>query len=422
MPGRGGSQLMGPVTEMASVWLQLAFWLLALGSGSLSLDESYRRQVTFEYNPGWDSSMPAAPNVLHIRALGPSDTIHYLWSSLGAPTVLQVYSSSPNSTLHVDWSRLQLPDPAGAIRIEPAEAVVYSTAVIFSRLLEYDDENDTADMSQVPADRIYPPYQLQDFTWADANATLNQTTLTAQLQGCNATGTPFVNGTITFRITAFEGAGRDADLPRLFHTANTSKLEFVIEGLQPRGNRSRFGLELMVLEEAGTQRSMRVSKTIDDEYTPSIFKVTELVGAPENGSSQRGFLQWKPVAYGAAPPLRSNSMQSRDYGLRTGHNCSLPTASLAFAFGRTVPTRHTHLNAFNVSFGSASQWLYPTHHHISWSVLVGHGAPPEDTFSVLVVAIMAVGLGLPAVLLLVGGVYVCIHRSRLSHTGYQPIN
>ncbi|XP_072139679.1 glycosylated lysosomal membrane protein [Mobula birostris] len=413
---------MGHVTDMAAVSLLLSSWLLALGSGSLLRDDSFRRQITFEYNPGRNGSMPAAPNVLHIRALGPTDTIHYLWSSLGAPTFLQVYSRSPNSTLHIDWSRLQLPDPANAIRIEPAEAVVYSTAVIFSRLLEYEDVNDTADLSQAPADKIYPPYQLEDFTWEDANATLNQTALTAQLQGRNASGTPFANGSIIFRITAFEGSGRDADLPRLFHTANTSKLEFVIEGLRPRGNKSRFGLELMVLEEEGTQWSMKVSRTIDDEYTPSIFKVSKLVGAPENGSSQRGFLQWKPVAYGAVRPLRANSMQSRDYGLRTGHNRSLPTASLAFAFNRTAPTRHTRLFALNVSFGSAGQRLYPTHHYISWSVLVGHGAPPEDMFSVLVIAIMAVGLGLPAVLLPVGGVCVCIHRSRLSPMGYQPIN
>ncbi|GCB86744.1 hypothetical protein scyTo_0027476, partial [Scyliorhinus torazame] len=45
-----------------------------------------------------------------------------------------------------------------------------------------------------------------------------------------------------------------------------------MEGLEARGNRSRFALELVVLEGAGAQRELRVSRSIDDEYTPSIFQ------------------------------------------------------------------------------------------------------------------------------------------------------
>ena len=54
---------------------------------------------------------------------------------------------------------------------------------------------------------------------------------------------------------------------------------------------------------------------------------------------------------------------------------------------------------------------------------MGVGEPPMDTFSPLVLAIMAVGLGTPMILLLLGGVCVCIRkRAAASSTGYDPIN
>ncbi|XP_078288064.1 LOW QUALITY PROTEIN: glycosylated lysosomal membrane protein, partial [Rhinoraja longicauda] len=184
---------------MASVTVLVCCCLVALIPGLVRPHDSYRRRVTVEYNPRREGSgSGAAPNVLHVRAVGRADTIHYVWSSLGPPTVLLVHTTSPNTSLRIDWSRLQLPDPTGALSIEPAAAVVYSTAIVFSRLWEYDDVNDTADLSRAPPDSFYPPYLLQDFTWDDANATLNHSALTAQLRGRNTTAPLFANASVTF--------------------------------------------------------------------------------------------------------------------------------------------------------------------------------------------------------------------------------
>ncbi|XP_069796506.1 glycosylated lysosomal membrane protein [Narcine bancroftii] len=411
------------VAIMALDIVLAAFWLVTL-SPALARPDSYRRQVTFEYNPGRDppTASSTAPNLLHVRAVGCNDTIHYVWSSLGAPTVLLIYSRSASSTLRVNWTKLVLRDPTGAVRIEPPEAVVYSTAVVFSRLFEYDDVNCTADLMQVPADSFYPSYLLEDFTWEDVNATINTSTFTAQLRGRNATGRAFANGSIAFRIAAFEDSGCDGDLPHLLHTANSSKVEFVIENLQARGNQSRFGLELLVLEDEVTQQEMRVSRTIDDEYTPSIFKVAELVGVMRNSSQVRSFLQWKPVVYSSPRPSLVNSTQSRHYTLQTDPNQTLPATSIAFALAGTQWRQGSGVSALNISFGSPGDQLDLSHPYISWSALIGYGDPPEDTISVLVLVIMAVGLGLPALLLLLGGVVVSTIRRRRQTTGYQPIN
>lgn len=76
------------------------------------------------------------------------------------------------------------------------------------------------------------------------------------------------------QVTAYEAGGRDEALPSLLHTANSSKVEFVLDGVAPRGNGSRFVLELAAVEEPGLAPALRVLRSIDDEYTPAVFEVS----------------------------------------------------------------------------------------------------------------------------------------------------
>lgn len=84
-----------------------------------------------QYNPGWNSS---SVNLLHVRAVGPRDTLHFIWSSIGAPAVLLLVTGSRTSTLGIDWTRLLSPVPTGAVWIDPPGSVVYSTAVVFTKV------------------------------------------------------------------------------------------------------------------------------------------------------------------------------------------------------------------------------------------------------------------------------------------------
>lgn len=74
-------------------------------------------------------------------------------------------------------------------------------------------------------------------------------------------------------MTAYEESSRDRRLPGLLHTANSSKLEFVMNGVAPRGNSSRFMLEMLMVEGPGRHRRLESVRSIDDEYTPTIFEV-----------------------------------------------------------------------------------------------------------------------------------------------------
>lgn len=57
------------------------------------------------------------------------------------------------------------------------------------------------------------------------------------------------------------------------------------------------------------------------------------------------------------------------------------------------------------------------------TLLMGVGSPPVESFSPLVITIMAAGLGAPLVLLLLGGIFVCVRKKMAPSTSaYEPIN
>lgn len=44
--------------------------------------------------------------------------------------------------------------------------------------------------------------------------------------------------------------------------------------------------------------------------------------------------------------------------------------------------------------------------------LIGYGGPEDEKFSLLIIMVISIGLGLPAVLIFVGGTYMCVRRLR----------
>nr|XP_003229983.1 PREDICTED: glycosylated lysosomal membrane protein [Anolis carolinensis] len=400
--------------------MRVSLLLLCLGSVGVSMaterPEAYRRKVSLEYNPGWNSS---EANLLHIRAVGQNDTLHFVWSTIGAPTMVLVYTGSETSSLHVNWTKLLSNSPFGAIRVEPEESVLYSTAVVFAKVYEYNGTN-TSDLSKALAGDFYPAYDLANFTWDSLDGKWNQSDLTATFRGvCADHGGTGWNGSIAFQVTAFEGSDRDAPLPRLLHSANSSKVAFVMHGVAPRGKQSRFALEIFALEEGSGRKELQSVRSIDDEYTPTIFEMAQLVSRPRNDSVGSSFVQWKTAAYASPDAQRTDTIHCQYYPLRTA-NLSLPGRSLAYAF--FGPEAHYAVAGLNVSFGGEDSEAYQEKRYLSWSALIGYGEPPEDMFSTLVMVILAVALGTPVLLLVAGGITVCVAAQKRRYSEYDPIN
>ncbi|MGH0186470.1 UNVERIFIED_CONTAM: hypothetical protein FKN15_021612 [Acipenser sinensis] len=260
------------------------------------------------------------------------------------------------------------------------------------KIWEYRDNS--TDQSQAAADSYFPPYSLEEFTWEDLNRTLNHSALTAQLCGRNQSQH---RGRVCFQ------------------------LRFVIEGVTPRSNCSRFALELLSIDSRDHEAKEETHRSIDDEYTPSIFQVSQLVSVHVNSSAPvLSYAQWKPVAYRTASPVFEDSTPCRHSP--ASPPLPPPRLGLALAFFGGALDQGYRASAVNISFGIPGEPFYNATGYLSWSCLLGLGSPPEDSFSPLVLGIMVVGLGTPALLLLVGGAYVCVQRLRRQQPGYAPIN
>ncbi|XP_061752614.1 glycosylated lysosomal membrane protein-like isoform X1 [Nerophis ophidion] len=365
---------------------------------------TWSRKVSVQLNPG-ALAPPPGGDVVHVRAQGDNDTLHFLFCSQGAPTLLMVHTNISSSTLLVDWPVFLSNESSGSVKVEPGSNILDSRALVFTRVLEYNDVNNTA---QVTSD-LYPPYDLHNISWSPVKLDGTSVLLCARLGA----------GLLCLKLSAFESEGRAKTWPRLLHSANSSQLEVWLDGLHPRAERSRFFLELQTVGGAYPLDSVAVRRSIDDEFTPSIFQVSQWTSATEDSSRGRGFVLWKPVAYRRSPPTLEDATPCR-------HSRPRPTdGQEVAAASRLVRAFFSQEVAYglNVTFGLAGGAFYNSSRFLTWTLLVGVGLPPADTFSPLLLAIMAAGLGVPLLILLMGGVYVCTRApSASSVSRYQPIN
>ncbi|XP_041933272.1 glycosylated lysosomal membrane protein [Alosa sapidissima] len=389
--------------------------LIHCTSGLTGDEDDYRRKVSMELNPG-QSEPSSGVDVVHVQAVGSDDTLHFLFCNHRAPALMLVHTNSSFSNVHINWTAFLNGNYSGSLKVVPESSVQFSSALVFTRLWEYDDVNDTADPEHLPPSSFFPSYELQDFSWNIRNATYNLTTHTATLCGRNSSNS-FMNGFLCLAFSAFESRGRDSEWPGLLHNANSSQLHVWLDNVIPRSNQSRFILEVQSVSSAEQKGQVDVLKSIDDEYTPSIFKVSQWVSSPSNASSEiLGYTQWKPVAYRTEHPKFEDATPCRhsDPVLVS----ELPPSGWVQALFRDGLQTST----LNITFSIAGDPFYNTTNYLSWSVLVGLGNPPQDSFSPLVLTIMAVGLGTPLALILFGGVGAGIFKRNQHPQGYEPIN
>lgn len=80
----------------------LLVWFRSLITSNWTTVSSSLLQLIVELNPG-SSLPPLGGDLLHVRALGNNDTLHFLFCSLGAPTLLLVHTNTSSSTVKV-WA------------------------------------------------------------------------------------------------------------------------------------------------------------------------------------------------------------------------------------------------------------------------------------------------------------------------------
>ncbi|XP_037681667.1 glycosylated lysosomal membrane protein isoform X1 [Choloepus didactylus] len=387
--------------------LLLSLFLTAAPFGLLG-EETH--QVSLEVIP---DELGSPQNLLHIRAVDANSTLHYVWSSLGPPAVLLVATNTPHSALSVNWSLLLSPEPDGGLVVLPKDSIQFSSALVFTRLFEFDSTN-TSDAAATPPGKPYPPYSLAEFSWNNITDSLDPAILSATFRGhpMHDPNRAFANGSLAFRIQAFSRSGRPAQPPRLLHTADTCQLEVVLAGASPRGNRSLFGLEVATLTQGPDCPSMQEQHSIDDEYSPAVFQLNQLLW----GSLPSGFMQWRPVAFSQKQGGRESALPCQASPLHFTLAYPLPQSPVVQAFFGS----QNNFCTFNLTFGASTGPGYWDQRYLRWSMLLGMGPPPVDTLSPLVLGIMAVALGAPGLMLLAGGLVLLLRHKW--HSEYQYIN
>ncbi len=93
-------------------------------------------QVSVELNPGLTppSVLPPGVGLVHVRGLGLNDTLHFLLCNHGAPALLMVHTNSTESEVHVKWPEFINHSSSGSLRVEPPSSVLYSSALVFTRV------------------------------------------------------------------------------------------------------------------------------------------------------------------------------------------------------------------------------------------------------------------------------------------------
>lgn len=172
---------------------------------------------------------------------------------------------------------------------------------------------------------------------------------------------------------------------------------------------------LLVSSEGKGEGSFKLNKrrNLDDEFTPGIFDVYDVVSPRSSNGTQGAFLQYRPVCYTTSERTVSGSTELKqgeivdfignDKEFENFKN-TLPYCYYGYSLGSKVA------QGTNITFGSSGDGFYSRSNYTSFSMLLGVGAPPVERLSAFVVTFAAIGLGVPLLVLLVGGIYMAIKR------------
>lgn len=173
---------------------------------------------------------------------------------------------------------------------------------------------------------------------------------------------------------------------------------------------------LMVSSENKTEGNFKLNKrrNLDDEFTPGIFDVYDIVSPRSTDDSRGAFFQYRPVCYTTSARTVSDSTELKQGNIKSLNNNSveietnflytLPMSFYGYNLGSKV------VQGSNVSFGVPNDGFYSKSNYTSFSLLMGIGAPPIEKLSAFVITFAAIGLGVPFLVLLVGGTYLAIKR------------
>lgn len=353
---------------------------------------------------------------VYLRADGPNDTLHYLWDFDGNPSVFLALTL-PSASLNISWEDFFIKRKNS---IKFTEEPIYTFGVIFNKIIEFNDKNDTAIMNItniVDTNVLHPMF----FQWDRKALIQNTEFVTLNMEG-NYYNDSIMNisryGTVKLSLIGFCSLDHSEVMPHMLHTENSTQIDIILQNIETNKTftNSRFAIELLVAGEGNPDIPMFINpkKSLDDEHTPGIFEVVEVRTPPyksmDNYQTEGAYLQWRPVSYTTISRDTTNSTETMQYSpLKvSNHTSAIMNTMLYCYYGDKIDNLLTQ--RIIVSLGTKGDGFYKRTYYSTWTFLIGYGTPPDEQFSYLVIMIISIGLGLPLIILLVIGLYLCISK------------
>lgn len=374
-----------------------------------------------EVNPGCKEC--EEPWLVLTAGEGTNNTLHHLWGAKEALSFL-VVAGTGGPRVSVDWDALRN-GTNRSITFQSQPSHVFGF-VIPSLILYNDPKDKGAFNGQSESVRV----PVSDFTWSVEVLPSYSHHVAVKLHATHFQDTPLANETkIELEVSAYGEDGRSTLLPHLLYTPNSAQLDLILDHLKlnltevaNNWTDTRWGMDVMVFsseqeaeEDGDFGLKFHTQKSLDDEHTPGVFNLDQLTSAGARaGGEGGGYLQWRPVSY-----LTSD----RDIAEATvpNLNTSLPALadlteplrkSLAYAvMGNNLTMSGVAVTSV-ISFGEHKDGFYKAEHYTTWTVAIGEGVAPTETFSTLVVVVISLGVVLPAAMFLVGCVVLAVRRWR----------
>jgi len=372
------------------------------------------RKITAKLNPGCEQNPLCKGAILvHVKAEGENDTLHHVWDFTGKPTLLLALTDK-NANLTIQWSPF-LFGAQGSVKFDPKPKYVYG--VVIDKMIEFNDDADTGFLNATYDNSSYVSLlDTKNFNWSLTNLTntSGEATLTVVATGFKDNLSKVEkNGTVQIVVSAFGEAAHGEPLPHLLHSGNATQVDIILDSLTTQYKHSRFGLSFITVSSDlsnSTVPAVQHRKTLDDEHAPGVFTIVELLTPAVSSGGSGGYMQWRPTVYTSASRDMTASTETAQYGVVAPEDpVALLNHTLLFsAFGSQIPDMLTL--ATNITFGEAGDGFYKKNQYIAWTMLVGYGQPPEEHFSMLVTLVLLIGLGLPAILILIGTVCIVVRR------------
>lgn len=211
-------------------------------------------------------------------------------------------------------------------------------------------------------------------------------------------------------------AAHGEDLPHLFHTSNSMQIDIIANKVQSNFSSPRIAIELLMIssedQKEGSYKVNRI-RNLDDEFTPGIFDVYNILTPRSFNDSLGGYIQFRPVCYNSRRRTVSSSTESRfSNPINVGNDLSKFEHSLPYNYFSESEITSVLKEAMNITFGMSGDGFYSRTNYISFSFSLGLGVPPTEALSPFVVTFAIIGLGVPLLVLIFGGMYVALKRYR----------